>query len=608
MRLEALRIPLLASCLLLPACNKASKEQANAPATGAPTQSTSKEAPATDTVEARAKKLVDLMNQGDYQGACKDFDATMREKLPPDKVQETWKTVTAQAGAFRRQSGTRVEKISGYDLVYVICEFANATLDAKISFDSKGQVAGLFFAPSTKKLTGGKIEHWLGTLKVGVTELRLAIHLAKQADGSYQATLDSLDQGAKDLPIDEVTIKDRDVHLSAKNLKATFDGKLNAAGDVLEGQWKQGASSLPLTLKRVDKISDPRRPQMPKKPFPYAEEEVTYNNAKAGIKLAGTLTRPEGQGPFPAVRLITGSGPQDRDETIFGHKPFLVISDYLTRRGLAVLRVDDRGVGGSTGKTSESTTADFAEDVKAGIEFLKKRKEIDPTQIGLIGHSEGGIIAPLVASQSKDVAFIILLAGTGISGEDILYVQGEAIMKVMGATKDQLAMQRSVQQRLIAIAKEEKDVATAEKKMAAVLKDLVHKLTDEEKKAAEEFGGLQDAQSKALLSPWFRYFLTYDPRPALRKVQCPVLALNGEKDLQVPPSANLPEIEKALKEGGNKDFTLKVIPNVNHLFQTSKTGSITEYGRNEETIAPIVLETMADWISRHTRTKTAAAH
>jgi pimeloyl-ACP methyl ester carboxylesterase len=312
------------------------------------------------------------------------------------------------------------------------------------------------------------------------------------------------------------------------------------------------------------------------------------------------LTLPRSGGPFPAVLLITGSGPQDRDETIFGHKPFLVLADYLTRRGVAVLRVDDRGVGGSTGNVQDATSADFADDVLAGVEFLRGRKEINASQIGLLGHSEGGIIAPLVASRSRDIAFIVLLAGTGLPGDEILYQQAAAILKLTGADAESLARQKALQERMFVVLRQEKDRAAAETKLRAAVAGLTPKAGKEEKSEVVEAQPLLEGQIQMALTPWFRHFLDYDPRPALRKVTCPVLALNGEKDVQVDARANLRAIEAALREGGNKDVTTQELPNLNHLFQTCKTGSVSEYSAIEETLAPVALETIAKWIAKRT--------
>jgi uncharacterized protein len=441
---------------------------------------------------------------------------------------------------------------------------------------------------------------WEGALDLGAMKLRLALKVTKAPDGALAAKLDSLDQGAKDLSVDVISLKDGAVHFEMKQLLVVFDGTLDKEGAEIAGQFKQAGGSSPLILKRVAKPTTLNRPQEPKPPFPYDEEEVSYENKRDGVKLAGTLTLPRGKASFPAVILITGSGPQNRNEELLGHKPFLVLADYLTRQGAAVLRVDDRGVGGSTGSISNSTGENFAADVSAGIEFLKGRKGINPKQIGLIGHSEGGLIAPLVASQSNDVAFIVLLAGPGLPGEEILYAQGALILKANGANAEALARQRAGQEMMFAILKQEKDNAVAEKKMREGFDNQMAGASEAEKTQAKQ---TLEAQISMVLSPWFRHFLTYDPRPALARVKCPVLALNGENDLQVPVTENLREIEATLKAAGNKDVTVMRLPKLNHLFQTSETGSPGEYVKIEETFAPVALKTIGDWILKRVEVK-----
>ena len=299
-----------------------------------------------------------------------------------------------------------------------------------------------------------------------------------------------------------------------------------------------------------EKLAKPNRPQEPKPPFPYKEETVSYKNGE--IKFEGTLTIPAGKGPFPSVLLITGSGPEDRNEEIFGHKPFLLISDYLTRAGIAVLRVDDRGVGGSTGRDTHPTTADFAQDAMKGVEFLRGRPEIDPKRIGLIGHSEGGFIAPMLASQSDEIAFVVMLAGTGVPGDEIIERQTDLIYRAGGMKGDSLKTILDNQRAIHELLKSGAD--------SAKVRELLYKqtvsampgtnggqgLTPEQKTRVD---AMVNQQVHVLTSPWFRYFLATDPRPFLRKVKVPVLALNGERDLQVDPKQNLPEVEKALKEG-----------------------------------------------------------
>jgi pimeloyl-ACP methyl ester carboxylesterase len=444
---------------------------------------------------------------------------------------------------------------------------------------------------------------WEGTLKIPGGELRIVFKISKNPDGTLTVTLDSPDQGAIDIPVEEVIFKDNTLRLEVKSVGAVFEGKVSEDFLVIEGDLKQSGQTLSLTVNRVDKAVEILRPQEPKKPYPYSEKKVAYTNLKAGVKLIGMLTLPSDKGIFPAVLLITGSGPQDRNETVFGHRPFLVLADYLTRQGIAVLRVDDRGVGESTGYFYQATSEDFASDVLAGVEYLKTCKEIDSKKIGLIGHSEGGMIAPMVAVKSPDVAFIILMAGTGLTGEEILYLQGALISRAMGATEEDIAKSRQFNAKIFSVIKEEEDNEIAKERLQQMAITYSAELSDEEKSrigVSEEF---LKAQLQNLLSPWSRFFLTYDPKPTLTKVKCPVLAINGEKDLQVPPRENLIVIEEALKSGGNQDYTIKEIPNLNHLFQTAQTGVPSEYAMIEETISPVALKIISDWILEQTRDK-----
>jgi pimeloyl-ACP methyl ester carboxylesterase len=437
---------------------------------------------------------------------------------------------------------------------------------------------------------------WQGVLTVPGAELRVVFKISKKPDGTMTATLDSPDQGVTDIPVDEVALENSDLRLEVQSVLGVYEGKVKEDGMTIDGEWKQSGVTLPLVLKRVEEAPEVSRPQEPEKPYPYDEEEVSYENKRAEIKLAGILTLPRTEGPFPAALLISGSGPQDRNETVFGHRPFLVLADYLTRRGIAVLRVDDRGVGGSTGDVAQSTSEDFAGDVLAGIEYLKSRKDIDANQIGLIGHSEGGIIAPILATQSPDVAFIVLMAGTGLIGEEILYLQGALIRKAEGQSDEEIAEGRALQERIFAVIKHEKDSTVAKEKLRKLYAEAFEKLSEEEKKAMGDLEAYVESQIQRVLSPWFRYFLAYDPKPTLMKVKCPVLAIIGEKDLQVPPKENLQAIEEALKAGGNKHYTVKELPGLNHMFQTAETGSVSEYAKIEETISPIALKVIGNWI------------
>lgn len=422
---------------------------------------------------------------------------------------------------------------------------------------------------------------WEGALTTPAGDLQVVVRLEPDAQ-QWSGTIDIPAQGAKALPLENIAIDGRSVRFTIAGVPGspTFAGTLSDEGSSILGDFTQGPAKLTFTLKRNTTgtptvVAAPPRPQEPKPPYPYDSDEVTIQNTAAGVRLAGTLTTPRGSGAYPVVILLSGSGQQDRNETIFGHKPFLVLSDYLTRRGIAVLRLDDRGIGGTTGNAALATSEDSAGDVLAAIAFLKSYASTSRSRIGLIGHSEGGLIAPMVATRSKDVAFEVLLAGSGVTGEQILYEQGAALAQSQGATAEQIAQGRALQERLYAVLKSETDVAVMRERIRAI-------------------NG--DAAARALTSPWFRFFVTYDPATALRAVKIPTLALNGEKDLQVPFKQNLPAIESALKAGGNTDVTVRSFPNLNHLFQTSRTGLPGEYAQIEETMAPVVLETIADWI------------
>ena len=426
--------------------------------------------------------------------------------------------------------------------------------------------------------------YWLGTLKAGAIELRLVLHVEKKPDGALTATLDSVDQGVTGLKAESVTFADGT--LTVKMRDSSYTGTLQPDGDTIKGNLEQLKVQVPLDLKRQAGPFMLNRPQTPKKPYPYDSEDLTFPSRAKDVTLAATFTRPTGDGPFAAVALVSGSGPQDRDEALMGHKPFHVLADHLTRAGIAVLRYDDRGVGKSTGDFAKATTKDFADDAAGAVAFLKARKEVG--KIGLIGHSEGALIAPMVAAESADIKFIVLLGGPGVNGEEILYAQGQAIVKAMGGNPVGLAIQKGVQQKLFALVKEGADAA----KIREATKDLMPKGKE---------GGQLGMQLAILTTPWFKFFLTHDPKTDLVKVKCPVLAITGEKDLQVPPAENLAAIESALKGAGNTDVTTKTMPGLNHLFQTCKTGLPAEYGKIEETFAPAALDEVAAWVKKRAK-------
>jgi len=443
-------------------------------------------------------------------------------------------------------------------------------------------------------------KNWSGLLKVSGIDLQIIFKISSGPGKTLQAAMDVPLQGAKDIPVDKISFENGRLHLEITAINGIFEGKVNDVFTEIDGQWTQSGMSFPLLLKPIETLPQFNRPQEPKRPLPYDEEEAFFENKKAAIKLAGTLTLPKGNGPFPVVLLITGSGAQNRDEELLGHRPFLVLSDYLTRRGLAVLRFDDRGVGQSTGDFSKATSLDFAGDVKSGIAFLKNHPRIDPKKIGLLGHSEGGIIAPLVAAESADVSFIVMLAGTGLTGDKIILLQSELISRADGEPEEQIKNNLEDTKKTFAVLKSENDQKKAEEEITRILGQSFDRLSEEYKKQQGITRDMIKTQVQTLFTPWLRFFLSYDPLPALKKVKCPVLALNGGKDLQVPPGENLAAIEKALKDGGNLNYVIKELAGLNHLFQTANSGSPVEYIKIDETISPVALQIIGDWIVKQT--------
>lgn len=456
--------------------------------------------------------------------------------------------------------------------------------------------APVFAQPTQTSLAG----HWLGALEVGGVKFRLVLKVEQVQGGGYTAKFDSIDQGAKDLPVETITLNGNKVSFTAPKFAISYEGTLNDKNDEITGTFKQGAASTPFVFRRTAEIAAVKRAQDPAKPYPYKEEEVSYRNVADNVKLTGTLTVPPGEGKFPVVLLISGSGSQDRDSTVFGHRPFLVLSDYLTRRGIAVLRVDDRGVGGSDLGSLTVTSENFMNDVLAGVSFLQSRKDIDAKKIGLIGHSEGGMIAVMAAARSKDIAFIVSLAGMGQTGDEVIQTQTALIERVSGTDAGLVANEVALIKSVNAVVKAVGD----EKQIEAGVNDAIAKETtamnETQQKAFTPFASSVKASMAMYKLPWYRFFVMFDPQPDLKKISVPVLALNGELDLQVAYQENLGGIASGLKAGGNKDVTVKSFPKLNHLFQTSQTGLPSEYIKNEETISPLVLETIAQWITERT--------
>lgn len=433
---------------------------------------------------------------------------------------------------------------------------------------------------------------WYGKLEQ--IQLNVVFHIDKH-NNEYQATLDSPDQGSFGITVDTVRFNDSKIEIIMTKLNATYIATFN--NYVFSGAFSQDGFKMPLRLSRdKTEVKEAKKYQEPNRPFPYLEEEVTFKNGE--VILSGTFTKPASNKKHPVVILINGSGPQDRDEAMMGHKPFLVLSDFLTRKGIAVLRYDDRGFGKSTGNFSKATSEDFATDVETAVNYLNARVDIDKKHIGLIGHSEGGLIAPMVAANNQNIDFIVLMAGTGIPGDSLLLLQQQLVGKAMGMHGAQLKTLKKLNQKSFDIINEYEDKSAIEFELSRYLKSAIDTIPIENLPT----GVIDDdtfisTQVNLLTSPWMRNFLSYDPATALERVRCPVLALNGNNDLQVPAKENLSAIETALNKGGNKNIMIKEFSGLNHMFQESETGSPAEYGSIEQTISPIVLEEIYKWIS-----------
>ncbi len=436
---------------------------------------------------------------------------------------------------------------------------------------------------------------WNGMLKVQGMELRLVFHITKSAD-TYSALMDSPDQGVTGIPMTTASFEDSVLILTHSTASIVYNG--NYLNDQkITGTFRQAGQSFQMDLTR-EAIEKTRliRPQEPVKPFPYHYEDVVINNDVDSLTLSGTLSLPAKQGKFPAVILISGSGPQNRDEELLGHKPFLVLSDFLTRNGIAVLRYDDRGTGESTGDFSKATSRDFARDVEAAISYLKLRPEIVNNQIGLVGHSEGAIIAPMVASNSSDVAFIVMMAGSGVRGDELLLMQQEAIAKASGMTDEELEPLASINRGAFDIILNTTHQDSLRNKISVYMNKAIDEFPEKtipEGMSKSDFINMVVNQTT---SHWMQYFVRYNPAVDLQKVNCPVLAINGSKDLQVPATANLKAIKKALNDGGNQKVTIKEMEGLNHLFQEAETGKPTEYASIEQTFSPRALEEIHKWI------------
>jgi hypothetical protein len=445
---------------------------------------------------------------------------------------------------------------------------------------------------------------WQGTMQTKIGSLEVFFTFESKAGNGYIAKADIPAQQVRNMPVTTVRFAAPDLVLDLSSFGIVFESKVNPDFSSITGQFKIGEESMTLVLHRsAAGVPQMRRPQDPQKPYPYEEIEARVPNAQVGISLGGTLTIPSGAGPFPAVVLISGSGPNDRDENMAGHRPFLVIADALTRQGIAVLRCDDRGVGRSEGDFHRATTVDFALDAQAAWEFLARQPRIDGKKVGLLGHSEGGLIGPMAAAGNPNVAFVVMLAGTGIPGERMALIQVETVSRSRGAGEAAIGKERQFYEGMLQVIKTQENARAAEAAIRRLIAEALAGMSEAEKKElnVSEKSLIQDMIGYLADYPWNRFIMSYDPAAALGKVRCPVLALNGDKDTQVPADIHLAAIEQALRDAGNTRSEVRKVPGLNHMFQTAKTGHPREYRDIEETISPAVLQLVGDWILKVVR-------
>ncbi len=466
-------------------------------------------------------------------------------------------------------------------------------------------LSGVSAATQPAKSVESLKEAWIGKLQMGVIQPVMQFRIVTRDSGETAAYFDSVTEGRTDF--DATWSSDGDtLKFDVPQIRLSYVGTLNDRGDSAEGTWSQGGRAIPLTLTKQATEYDnvnvwENRPQRPVAPFPYQAEEVTFENKLDSVTLGGTLTIPKSPGRHPAVILVSGSGPQDRDETLMGHKPFLVLADYLSRRGIAVLRYDDRGTAASTGEFENATTEDFARDASAAVDFLKEHAQINPKEIGMAGHSEGGLIAPMVVGMRDDVSFVVLLAATGVDGATISLSQSEAMLRAAGTDEGEIEIALAVSRAVLAVAEKASDGEDLTKDLELAARDVIQTIPESDREeAAKNILGQIPHLNRKLQGKWSRFFHAYDPRPALSNIKCPVLAIIGSKDVQVLPDLNMPEIKKALIQGGNEDFEIVEIDGLNHMFQKCETGAMAEYVSIQETFNPVALAKIGDWISSHT--------
>jgi len=435
---------------------------------------------------------------------------------------------------------------------------------------------------------------WHGTAKTPDNKEILFVFLFEKNQETYNSTMAVPTFNVAGIKPKATTFQNGKLMIDGSNVGMTYEGIFDETTQQIKGSYTEGGNVLSLILKKGNpEMTKINRPQEPLKPYPYFEEQVTFDNTEAGIKLSGTFTRPNEKGKYPVVVLISGSGRHDRDGSAESHRPFLVISDYLSRNGIAVLRYDDRGFRKSTGDFSKATTADFAKDVLSAVSYLKSRSDIDVKHIGLIGHSEGGIIAPMVANQTSDISYIVTLAATGIPGSEVAVMQSKSLRPF--PVSDEVSFEQNVRES-IKIASSNDDISKKRKALTAHNNSYLAPILKSLGASEENISAFIEKETESVLKPWNLYFFNYNPSDEFEKLKIPMLSLNGSMDKQVDATINQNAISKALIKGGNKKYKIKELENLNHLFQECKTGNIDEYKELEQTIAPIALKEISNWI------------
>lgn len=457
----------------------------------------------------------------------------------------------------------------------------------------------VFLIPGTYALNAQENDvtgSWLGSISIGSVQFRIVFNITENDEGILAATMDSPDQGAKDIPTGKVSCTEDSLVIMAPGLMGEYRGKL-VMKDSITGTWSQAGRTYNLNLKRLEEAFSLNRPQEPEPPYPYMEENVSFKSEAGDFMMGGTLTIPEGEEPFPGVILISGSGSQNRDEEIFGHKPFKVLADHLSSNGIAVLRYDDRGIGQSAGNPLGATSADFAKDAYGAFKYLADRKETDNEKLGIIGHSEGGLIAFMMADSNKEIDFIISMAGPGTKGSTVLEDQSQHISRLNNVSEEVIKQNEEINGNIYRIMEKEENPTAGVNEINLFLREYLEKQGEAEEVVEQVMANIHNTVNPSTY-PWLRFFSMSDPNDYFPGIKCPVLAINGGKDCQVMAEKNIDAITKGIMANGNENVTGMVFPELNHMFQHSDTGLVDEYGDIEETMSPEVLETILQWIKK----------